>query len=200
MGLNVYTDEMIDFIREVSPTHTNKETTKLFNEKFGFNINEKNMNNIRKRRKIPTSSDGRFKKGNVPFNKGRKGIYYKGSEATWFKKGNKPHAYKPVGSERIDRDGYVWVKTEDPNKWRMKHVLIWEKHYGEVPKGHIVVFLDKNRLNTDINNLLLVSRAELLMMNRQKLFTSDVELTMAGYNMTKVLMAGYKAKKERRKQ
>lgn len=40
----------------------------------------------------------------------------------------------------------------------LKHRYIWQQHHGEVPKGSMVVFKDGNRKNTDISNLLLITR------------------------------------------
>ena len=47
---------------------------------------------------------------------GKKGICADGCERTWFKKGHIPANYRPVGSERVNADGYIEVKVADPNK------------------------------------------------------------------------------------
>lgn len=39
--MNKYTDEMIEFLREVTPGKTYKETTELFNRKFDLEITVK---------------------------------------------------------------------------------------------------------------------------------------------------------------
>ena len=101
----------------------------------------------------------KFPKGNIPWNAGMKGWKPKGSEKGHFKKGQMPHNHKPVGSTRISKDGYMEVKVKEPKKWRAVHVLEWEKHNGKVPRGYIVVFKG-DKLNTDISNLELITRAE----------------------------------------
>lgn len=58
------------------------------------------------------------------------------------------------------------VKVAEPNKWRMKHILIWEKEHGPVPKTHSVLFLDQNKGNFSLDNLKLVSKAEVLFFNQ----------------------------------
>jgi hypothetical protein len=55
--------------------------------------------------------------------------------------------------------------TGFPTRYRHKHVWIWEQINGPVPEGHAVIFIDSNKLNCDINNLMLVTRSELLSMN-----------------------------------
>jgi hypothetical protein len=47
--------------------------------------------------------------------------------------------------------------------------VIWEQTHGRpIPKGKIVAFKDSNPLNCDIDNLMLISRHELLIMNKYK--------------------------------
>jgi hypothetical protein len=103
-----------------------------------------------------------------------------GGEETQFKKGNRPHNYKPVGTERVNGEGYVDVKVADPNKWRSKHILIWEKENGPVPKGHVIIFGDGNRLNLELDNLILVSRKQLAILNKNNLIQKDADLTRTG--------------------
>ena len=109
------------------------------------------------------------------------------SNKTSFKKGTIPPNYRPVGSERINMEGYTEVKVKDPNKWELKHRLIYKQHYGEIPKGHNVIFADRNIQNFDINNLILVSKAEMLILNNNKLIFEDKELTKVGVNIAKVI-------------
>ena len=112
----------------------------------------------------PNVIAAQFKKGTVPPNKGKKmsAELYARCAPTMFKKGNKPHTYRPVGSERVNVDGYVEVKVADPNKWRLKHRVIWEEAHGPIPKGHNVQFRDGNSQNLDLGNLYLISRDDQL--------------------------------------
>jgi hypothetical protein len=70
------------------------------------------------------------------------------------------------------------LKTSET--WKAIHILIWEKNHGPIPKGHVVIFADGNRLNYSLDNLLLISKAEFLMMNFFHLFSSNPELTKTG--------------------
>ena len=108
-----------------------------------------------------------FKPGHRPHNKGKKGWQAGGNAfKTKFKKGHRPHNWVPVGSERISREGILQRKITDtgypPRDWKSVHSLLWEKHHGPVPPGHIVVFRNGKRGEEDIHieNLELITRAE----------------------------------------
>lgn len=111
----------------------------------------------------------RFKKGQKSWNKGMKGLQMGGVESQ-FKPGQKPHNWKPIGSERITKDGYIEVKYKDERKavsnYKLKHRLIWEEVNGSVPCGFVLNFKDGNPLNCEIDNLMLVSMVDNLNTNR----------------------------------
>lgn len=108
--------------------------------------------------------NGMFLKGHVPFNKGMKQQEFMTAEqiektkATRFVKGQVPMNIKEIGYERVNVDGYVEVKTE--KGFVLKHRMIWEKHNGPIPKGHIVRFKNGNKLDIRIENLELVTCAQ----------------------------------------
>lgn len=93
----------------------------------------------------------------------------------------------PVGSERIDKKGYVLVKIAEPNIWLEKQRYIYEQAYGEIPPGHKVIFADKNKRNFDLSNLILVSNSEALIMNTHKLIYEESELTKTGSIIAKII-------------
>lgn len=87
---------------------------------------------------------------------------YEKCKKTMFKKGQKPQNYQKVGTERLNKDGYIAVKVADPDVWKLKHRLVWEQHNGPIPKGHNIQFKDKNTKNCDITNLYIISRHDQL--------------------------------------
>lgn len=155
-----------EFIKKNQKGLYAKELAELVNEKFGSNLTEGQMASYRARNGLDSGITG-FKKGAKPWNKGKTG--YMGANKTSFKKGHKPALWKPVGSERVTRDGYIEVKVRDAqkqNNYELKHRHIWKKHHGEIPENHVVMFKDGDKLNVELSNLLLVSRGQLAVFNR----------------------------------
>lgn len=108
----------------------------------------------------------RFRKGHAPANKGlrRPGWFAGRMRETQFKPGYRQH-WMPMGSTRLV-DGYVYIKLADvplvpwTTNWFPLHVIEWERLHGPLPPGHCLCFKDGNRLNTDVSNLALRSRAQ----------------------------------------
>jgi len=174
----VYTEEQEQFIRDNVEGKSSRELTAIFNDSFGLNFDVSQLRAYKKNHALKSNLDLRFKKGNVPHSKGKKGN--RGWISTQFKKGNMPYNHLPVGIEKTNSYGYHVIKIAEPNKWRFKHQLVWEEHKGEIPKGHAVIFGDKNRDNLDIDNLILVTKKQLLVLIQNKLIQGDAELTRTG--------------------
>ena len=180
-----WTDEEKEYLASIVKGSTYKEITEKMNDKFEYNFSEEQIKGAMARYKLPTGTGGYFKKGSTPWNKGLKG--YMGANKTSFKKGTIPPNQVPIGIESITKGGYIKVKVGEPNKWKLKQRYIYEQHYGEIPKDCNVIFADKNIRNFDINNLILVSKAEMLILNKNKLIFEDKELTKVGVNIAKVI-------------
>ncbi|KTD88156.1 HNH endonuclease signature motif containing protein [Paenibacillus etheri] len=174
------------------------ELTSMFNEKFDVEIQPSQMRAFIKNNGLKSGIDARIKPGSVPPNKGKKKLWT-GGEDTQFKKGHKPHNYVPVGSERVNGDDYVDIKIADPNKWRGKHLIIWEQYCGcSVPKGHVVIFGDGDRRNFDPYNLILVTRGQLAIMNKRGFIQNDAELTRSGIILANIIQKMGERKRSRR--
>jgi hypothetical protein len=76
-----------------------------------------------------------------------------------FVKGQRPKHWRPVDSERRTDKG-IFVKICEPNKWRRKHMVVWEAANGPLPKGSWLVFLDGDRFNCALDNLRLRQRVQ----------------------------------------
>lgn len=194
-----WTDDMKTYIAENYYGITTVDLTERFNNHFGVQFHWTAIAGYKKRNDLRNGIDSRFKKGHIPNNKGKKmppEIYEKAKE-TMFKKGNVPKNYRPVGSERVNVDGYREIKVEDPNVWQLKHRVVWEEVNGSIPENHALLFLDGNPLNCEVDNLKLITRSELLAMNRYHLFSKNTELNDAASNLARLIVQTNEAKRRK---
>ena len=139
---------------------------------------------------------GRFKPGNVPWTKGRKGIHL--SPATEFKpghvlRGQAARNYCIVGTIKLWhdkipkrsrsgrktlKDGSIrrgrprrWIKVKDggptSRRWIPYARYVWEKNGGTIPDGHFVRHKDGNQMNDSPDNLHVVNRSQNLRLNEE---------------------------------
>ena len=116
-----------------------------------------------------------FKPGHPPANKGlrRPGWGPGRMRETQFKPGQRrgkaARNYKPIGTERLSKDGYREVKIHDrlplQSRWRAVHLVLWEAVHGPIPKAHALVFLNGDKTDVRLENLELVTRRALMLRN-----------------------------------
>lgn len=111
----------------------------------------------------------RFLPGHVPANKGtRRPGYAPGRmRETQFRKGGRSANYLPIGTQRVDSDGYLREKIADGlggfgnrNVWAFVHRQVWEAAHGPIPEGHRIWWKDGDRMNCALDNLEILSGAE----------------------------------------
>lgn len=147
-----YTKEEKQFLKSFIPGHTYKETENEFEKKFSKRITRNQLKAFSRYYHIRTGiNSGRIKKGSIPKN------------------------YRPIGSEKILKSGYVLIKTADPGKWEMKHKFVWEQKHGKIPKGYTLLFADRNQQNVTLDNLRLVSRKTQVVMAHEGLLSCGAE-------------------------
>lgn len=171
-GAFLFTPKQIQFLREKFVGRSIAGLTTLYNTHFKTTRTEQQIKSACHRRHFKSGRTGHFEKGHKSWNKGTKGLTHR--NVTTFKKGNVPGNIKPLGTERITRDGYIEIKIAETNpyanaqtRYKLKHVWLWEQAYGPVPPGHVVAFKDSNSLNCVIENLMLLSRKVLVRLNKK---------------------------------
>lgn len=193
--LRVVSEEQAAFIREHYRHHSQKDLLALVNDRFGINLEAKQLRAFVRNHGILSGRTGHFPKGAEPWNKGKTG--YMGPNRTSFKKGNRPHNTRYLGHERISKDGYIEVSVAERNphtgfhrRYRLKHVYLWEQHNGPVPEGHAVVFKNGDRSDIRLENLMLLSRAELLTANLHGYKDAPAEIKPSILALSKMDLAG----------
>jgi hypothetical protein len=120
----------------------------------------------------------RFVKGQTSWNKGRSYMPSGRVAEGWFPKGHMPHNWKPVGSTRINSEGYLDIKTDNtakgPRAWTAVHRLNWIAAHGPIPKGKFIRFKDGNPRNPMVENLELVDRRDHLRLNWHERYPKQI--------------------------
>ena len=199
---SIFNDEQRQFIRDNYIGISSVELTNKLNEKFDANFNVKSIQNFKANNGLKSGA----RKGRVPHNKGKKmpTEIYERTKHYWYQKGNIPKRNKTIGSERIVKNGYVQVKITDEQykgkaNWKLKHHLIYEQHYGPIPEGMVVTFVDGDVTNYDPENLVALTTTDLVWLNKHKMKFKDRELLESSIALGRLSMAVNKKKRERKK-
>jgi hypothetical protein len=179
MNRNFWTEQEIKFLTDNYPDIKTADIAAIMNRPIG-GVNGKAYDlglkksfkhmkallEIEAKKLAEAGKQYQFKKGQVSHNKGQKmpKELYEKVKRTMFKPGHKPGNIKKVGAERIDYEGYTYVKLADAD-WVLKHRHIWEQVNGPVLANHVVIFKDNNMHNFDINNLQMISQKENMLRN-----------------------------------
>lgn len=182
---------------------------------FRDDVSATNLHSLRVRKGWKTGRTGQFSKGNEPVNKGvpcppGKGGRHPNAQRTQFQKGSlsgrAAQQRKPIGFERVSRDGYVERKINDDMplqaRWRAVHLIRWEELNGPIPPGHCLKSRDGDKSNTDPSNWMLVERAILPTLNggphkKQPGFDeAPAELRPALLNLAKVKVSAQRLRRQ----
>lgn len=184
----IFTREQVELIRYGYQAYTLEVLTERLNETFGMAFTLAQVRSFTRNHQLKSGRTGQFVPGQAPPNKGVKGWDAGGrSHETRFQPGRAPEEarnYLPIGSVRFTRDGYMERKVTDAHpvparRWVMEHRLVWEAANGPIPEGHVVVFLDGDRLNITVDNLRCVPRGVLQWMNKTGLNETSGEARKA---------------------
>lgn len=191
MYSSLFPKEICVYIRENYKGCGPKEMAERLNDLFRKNYTRANLKAFYANHGLDSGLDGKFKKGSVPATKGLTWSQYgsmekhERSRATQFKQGGLPPNTSPIGTVAV-REGYEWEKIAEPNIWKARHIMAWEKERGPVPEGQMIIFLDGNRRNISLDNLMLVSGSENLCINRQGMRFEDPDLTKSAALIAKI--------------
>lgn len=198
MPKKLFTNKQEQYVLSIQYGRSAKEVASMVNKKFGLSVNADQIRYWRYRTQVDSGRRvlGRFHKGHIPHNKGKK---YPDMERTssMFKKGHKPHHSYPIGYEKISFHGNSVVKQPD-GSWRSKAKIMYEQYHGvTVPDEDYVIALDGNRLNLEKDNLIHVTKAELLGINQHDVLRlGDKELSSAVHKIVKLRGFLFKKQKE----
>jgi hypothetical protein len=181
---NAFTEEHLEIIRKMYADTPNKVIATMMPHSFTSISKKANQMGLKKTKEhiikncraiaiaqwkeLKENSlelNSNFKKGHVPWCKGQKLSTEHIAKLTGvFKKGQQPHNTLPIGSIR-NINNYNEIKYAN-HKWMALARYNWEQVHGPVPGDMCVFKLDGDKYNDNIDNLCLVSRKDLAMLNR----------------------------------
>lgn len=72
--MHKFSEEQIQFIREIAPGKYTTEITEMFNKQFNLELKVSQIESCKRNHNIKSGIDSRFKKGNIPVNKGKRAL------------------------------------------------------------------------------------------------------------------------------
>lgn len=204
MSRKYLTTEQIQFLSDNVTLYSGKALTAAFNARFGTDKKYHQIKNALYRNKLRSGRiGGQFHVGMTPWNEGTRGVMKRNSGT--FEPGHVSANTKPVGYERLNKDGFVEIKINQPNpytkattRFRHKHVYLWEQANGPVPTNHVIMFKDGNKRNFDMENLICVNRAVSLWLNRNNYYQLPVEVRDSAIALAKLRTTTFKLMKGKR--
>ena len=125
-----YSEELIEYVREISEGSLRDEIREKTNSKFNLKLTKEQLDYLMAKNRIKTG----IKTGE--------------------------HNRVPVGFEREKDGRKIIVKIAEPNVWEYKHIVEWRKHYGEIPKGYVISARNRDLRDARIENLILLTKQQ----------------------------------------
>lgn len=184
-----WSSQELEYLRKHYPDRNNADLARELNRTATSVMQCATKLKLSKSDEFKTSpASGRRQPGQTPWNKGvpRSSGLHPNSRKTQFKKGRTRNVTHPVGATRVNKDGYVEIKTGDEpfpvRQWEHYHRLVWTRHHGPIPKGCVVVFKPgKHTTNPEeivIENLEMITRAELMERNTVHRYPAELRGAM----------------------
>ncbi|MGV0921877.1 HNH endonuclease signature motif containing protein [Empedobacter falsenii] len=197
----IWTEELENKLIELYPNNLTQDIADAFQMKLSTIQNAAHRLGLKKdkiwisetarKRTLDPNHGGRkyqFKKGGVPINKGLKQKDFMSEESiqksikTRFKKGQVPLNKKPLGSERITKDGYIEIKVFENNypksNYVLKHRLEWEKYNPKIKRNEIIIFKDGDKTNCSIENLTIMLKSDNMRRNAIHNYPTELKETI----------------------
>ena len=189
------TQEQEDYLRRIWPEGSRAASVARLNERFGLALRTSQVLSYARRYGIRGAPPARYEPGHVPWQKGRKGIRM--SPATEFRTGNVAANTRPLWSERLDaQSARILIKIPEPDphtsaatRWVDKARWVWAQNYGAIPADHVVSMKDGDLTNCTPENLTLLTRDEILQLNRWVPKCDDPEVQPARIALAKLRAA-----------
>jgi hypothetical protein len=196
---NTYSNEQIDFLKINAPLMSRKELTERFNEKFQTSKSELAIKSYCNNRGFNSSSDGKFKDGNISWQTGLnkeefKSHYTEESFNRLLTPMLNANKTLKIGDETI-KHGIphivISVDYDIPFESRIipKRRYVWIQAHGEIPETHCIIHLDGDDQNCDIDNLYCMPTRFKPLIAKNQWWTGNRELTLTAIKWCELFYA-----------
>lgn len=185
---NRYSPEQEKFLADNAPQMSRKELTERFNREFGTSKSVLAIKSWCNMRGYNSSNTGRFEKGNVSWQTGLSKEEYKShftqeSFERGLEKMLQSNKTRKIGDEIVIA-GVPWIVTSleygipFSDRRTPKRRVVWENHYGEIPKDCCIINLDGDPMNCDISNLYCLQKKYVPLIGKNQWWFGNAELTL----------------------
>ncbi len=190
----LFTHSQVEYIKEKYKKHSPKRVAELLNKTCNGNFTTAQIKSFVHNHGINCGRTGFFEKGKAPWNKGTVGVMKPNSGN--FPKGHIPVNHRPVGSERITKDGYRTIKIAEPNSWELLQRHKWAQVHGYENMPENLRFKDGNILNCEVSNLEPVNNQEHMILNQMGYNQMPEEVKPVVLNIAKIDVKTQNLRKE----
>jgi hypothetical protein len=195
---NTYTAEQEAFLRNNHFGRTRKELTDLFNKEFGTNKTVLAIKSWCNNRGFQCGNDGKFAKGNIPWQTGLSTEEYKShfTEESFKKSilGIKEIRKYCIGDTVIrHNEPYVVISVEPNTPWdkriQPKRRYVYEQSYGPIPDNYHIIQLDGDKFNCDLDNLYCAPNTYTGLINKNHWRSKNKDITLSAIKWCELFYA-----------
>ena len=197
---HIYTEEEKEFVKNNITKYFLPDLVKVFNKTFNSNITFVQLKNLKHKMKLksglPSTHFGNtYTKGTkrTEEQRARMSLAAKKRATKEYRENMsiaRRKAAKKIGYRTINNQGYVYIKIKNEARKNDNYIsearYVYEKHYGEIPKGYWIYHLDGNVSNNNIDNLMALDRKIVASLNITGLKSTDKDLTKLGIDILKI--------------
>lgn len=167
-----FTTEQVEFLKLNYQSIGDTELAEYYNEFFPKNKPWSKRHIEKKRRYLKLKRTDEEKK-NIFIRNKEMGRFNSCAINAWKTRGS-ANEIGTIVHWKVRQRQYLHIKTN--NGYEKYHVYLWNQINGNIPKGFNVTFIDGNTLNCTIDNLELLSDADLVIKNSKNRKTYPIEI------------------------
>ena len=198
-----YSDDEIALMKKLRPSTECKELADILTKTFSIKRTESGIQRKCIELGLTGPTDGKYKNGHKVWCQDMNYDEFRShyTNETWENYKKKPEGYNKkfnvgdistkLGSANSDKRYYYMKVSSDKNlpkreQWKPLQRIVWEQHYGPIPKDHIIIFLDGDSMNCDISNLACVDKATGMSMSKNRLYSVEPIITKVGIRICEI--------------